>query len=170
MRSERSALKASRPQLNQCKHGTFLPLRATHLVLHASHCSFARSVLGNWAMEFKKWCPAFNVISYFGDKTQRGKKRQGWTDPGSFHVMICSYNIAVTDERVLKRKQWEVMVLDEAHQIKNFKSMRWNTLLGYNTRRRILLTGTPLQNNIVPVASCSPQRSAAVHSPAWDRY
>lgn len=45
------------------------------------------------------------------------------------------------------------MILDEAHNIKNFKSHRWNALLNFNTENRLLLTGTPLQNNIMELWS-----------------
>lgn len=45
------------------------------------------------------------------------------------------------------------MVLDEAHNIKNFKSQRWKMLLQYNSRHRLLLTGTPLQNNLMELWS-----------------
>lgn len=45
------------------------------------------------------------------------------------------------------------MILDEAHHIKNFRSQRWQTLLGFNSQRRLLLTGTPLQNNLMDLWS-----------------
>ena len=45
------------------------------------------------------------------------------------------------------------MVLDEAHNIKNFQSERWNILLHFNTKRRLLLTGTPLQNSLMELWS-----------------
>ena len=49
---------------------------------------------------------------------------------------------------MFRRKKWVYMVLDEAHNIKNFQSERWQILLHFNTKRRLLLTGTPLQNNL----------------------
>jgi helicase SWR1 len=45
------------------------------------------------------------------------------------------------------------MILDEAHNIKNFRSQRWQTLLGFKAARRLLLTGTPLQNNLMELWS-----------------
>jgi helicase SWR1 len=61
------------------------------------------------------------------------------------HVVITSYQLAVQDSFAFKRKKWYYLILDEAHNIKNFESQRWQTLINFNTQRRLLLTGTPLQ-------------------------
>jgi SNF2 family DNA or RNA helicase len=54
----------------------------------------------------------------------------------------------VQDQLLLRRKRWRYLILDEAHNIKNFQSKRWQTLLQFATPRRLLLTGTPLQNSL----------------------
>lgn len=51
------------------------------------------------------------------------------------------------------RRQWYHLILDEAQNIKNFKSQRWQTLLTFNSQRRLLLTGTPLQNSLMELWS-----------------
>ena len=61
------------------------------------------------------------------------------------HVVVTSYQLAVQDAFAFKRKKWYYLILDEAHNIKNFQSQRWQTLINFNTQRRLLLTGTPLQ-------------------------
>ena len=66
----------------------------------------------------------------------------------SFHVLITSYNLVTKDERYFKRLKWQYMVLDEAQAVKSSSSARWKTLLGFNCRNRLLLTGTPIQNNM----------------------
>ncbi|KAH9888412.1 SNF2 family N-terminal domain-containing protein [Cubamyces lactineus] len=106
------------------------------------------SVLLNWEMEFKKFLPGFKVLSYHGNTKQRKELRQGWYNKYHFNVCITSYTLASRDAHVFKRKRWYYMILDEAHMIKNFKSQRWNTLLMFRSFRRLLLTGTPLQNNL----------------------
>lgn len=111
------------------------------------------SVIINWEVEFKKWLPGFKVLTYFGSMKERKLKRKGWTDPDMFHVCITSYTLAVQDVHILRRKKWEYLILDEAHNIKNFKSQRWQTLLTFSARRRLLLTGTPLQNSIMELWS-----------------
>lgn len=99
-------------------------------------------------MEFKKFLPGFRILSYHGSTKRRKELRQGWNDKHHFNVCITSYALASRDAHIFKRKAWYYMVLDEAHMIKNFKSQRWNILLMFRSYRRLLLTGTPLQNNL----------------------
>ncbi|XP_054803873.1 protein PHOTOPERIOD-INDEPENDENT EARLY FLOWERING 1 isoform X2 [Prosopis cineraria] len=111
------------------------------------------SVMLNWETEFLKWCPAFKILTYFGSAKERKLKRQGWLKPNSFHVCITTYRLIIQDSKVFKRKKWKYLILDEAHLIKNWKSQRWQTLLNFNSKRRILLTGTPLQNDLMELWS-----------------
>ncbi|KAI4087202.1 MAG: hypothetical protein LQ344_006948 [Seirophora lacunosa] len=112
------------------------------------------SVMLNWEMEFKKFLPGFKVLTYYGTQEERKQKRQGWvSDSDRWNVWITSYQLATKDEQVFKRREWHYMVLDEAHNIKNFRSKRWQILLTFNTRARLLLTGTPLQNNLTELWS-----------------
>ncbi|KAF5194345.1 Photoperiod-independent early flowering 1-like [Thalictrum thalictroides] len=111
------------------------------------------SVMLNWETEFLKWCPAFKILTYFGSAKERKFKRQGWMKPNFFHVCITTYRLVIQDSKAFKRKKWKYLILDEAHLIKNWKSQRWQTLLNFNSKRRILLTGTPLQNDLMELWS-----------------
>ncbi|MQL86426.1 hypothetical protein Taro_018949 [Colocasia esculenta] len=111
------------------------------------------SVMLNWETEFLKWCPAFKILTYFGSAKERKHKRQGWLKVNSFHICITTYRLVIQDSKVFKRKKWKYLILDEAHLIKNWKSQRWQTLLNFNSKRRILLTGTPLQNDLMELWS-----------------
>ncbi|KAK1997037.1 SNF2 family domain-containing protein [Colletotrichum falcatum] len=126
-----------------CHHEVWGP----HLVIVPT------SVMLNWEMEFKKWCPGFKILSYYGTQEERRRKRQGWNNDDVWNVCITSYQLVIQDQQVFKRRRWHYMILDEAHNIKNFKSQRWQTLLGFNTHSRLLLTGTPLQNNLTELWS-----------------
>ncbi len=106
------------------------------------------SVILNWEVEFKKFLPGFKVLTYYGSQEERKRKRQGWMNKDKWHVWITSYQIALADQVIFRRRGWHFMVLDEAHNIKNFQSQRWQTLLTFKTRARLLLTGTPLQNKL----------------------
>lgn len=107
------------------------------------------SVILNWEVEFKKWCPALKVFTYYGSVKERRLKRHGWSKPNSFHVCITSYRIATQDQVIFRRKNWDYLILDEAHMIKNWRSQRWQVLLNFSTRHRLLITGTPLQNELM---------------------
>ena len=126
-----------------CHHEVWGP----HLVIVPT------SVMLNWEMEFKKWCPGFKILAYYGSQDERKRKRQGWTNDDVWNVCITSYQLVLQDHQVFRRRRWHYMVLDEAHNIKNFKSQRWQTLLGFNAHSRLLLTGTPLQNNLTELWS-----------------
>ncbi|KAG8703670.1 swr1 complex component [Ceratobasidium sp. 395] len=111
------------------------------------------SVILNWEMEFKKFLPGFKVLSYYGSIKERKERRVGWNTEHSFNVVVTSYQLVLADQAIFRRKKWHYMILDEAHNIKNFKSQRWATLFSFNSERRLLLTGTPLQNNITELWS-----------------
>ncbi|TPX35898.1 hypothetical protein SmJEL517_g01823 [Synchytrium microbalum] len=111
------------------------------------------SVLLNWEFEFKKFAPGFKILTYYGNPKERKEKRQGWSKPNAFHVVITSYQLVLQDHGSFRRKEWQYLILDEAHNIKNFRSQRWQNLLMFNARRRLLLTGTPLQNNLMELWS-----------------
>lgn len=111
------------------------------------------SVILNWEMEFKKFLPGFKVLTYYGNQEERKRKRIGWMDDNKWNIWITSYQIVLADNQIFRRKGWHYMVLDEAHNIKNFRSQRWQTLLGFKTHARLLLTGTPLQNNLTELWS-----------------
>ncbi|CAM9951640.1 unnamed protein product [Lampetra fluviatilis] len=111
------------------------------------------SVMLNWEMEFKRWFPAFKILTYYGVPKERKQKRQGWTRPNAFHVCITSYKLVLQDHQAFRRKKWKYLILDEAQNIKNFKSQRWQSLLNFNSQHRLLLTGTPLQNSLMELWS-----------------
>lgn len=107
------------------------------------------SVVVNWETEFHRWLPGFKAVAYLGGAAERKALRRGWDAPGAVHAVVTSYHTAVADAKFLRRKRWEYLVLDEAHHIKNFRSQKWQTLLTFRAAHRLLLTGTPLQNNVM---------------------
>ena len=111
------------------------------------------SVMLNWEMELKKWAPAFKIITYYGNQKERRLKRVGWSKPNAFHVCITSYKLVTQDHQSFRRFKWHYLILDEAQHIKNFKSQRWQLLLNFRSSGRLLLTGTPLQNNLMELWS-----------------
>lgn len=83
------------------------------------------STLHNWQQEIAKFVPDFKVIPYWGNPNERKILRQFWipkdmhTKKASFHVVITSYQIVITDIKYFNRVKWQYMILDEAQAIKS---------------------------------------------------
>ena len=113
------------------------------------------STLHNWQQEIKKFVPEFKVLPYWGSAGDRKVLRKFWDRKHSmykkeaqFHVLITSYQLVVADVAFMSKMKWQYMILDEAQAIKSSQSSRWKVLLNYHCRNRLLLTGTPIQNNM----------------------
>ena len=112
------------------------------------------ATLYNWQQEFNRFCPSLKVLPYWGALKERKTLRkffnssQLYVKSSAFHVCITSYQLIVCDEKVFHKVNWNYMILDEAQAIKNIASQRWNTLLSFNCRNRLLLSGTPIQNSM----------------------
>ncbi|XP_015066992.1 protein CHROMATIN REMODELING 19 isoform X1 [Solanum pennellii] len=119
------------------------------------------SVLENWERELKKWCPAFTVIQYHGSARSSYSKdlsslsRTG--QPPPFNVILVCYSLferhsaqQKDDRKILKRWCWSCVLMDEAHALKDKGSYRWKNLMSVarNANQRLMLTGTPLQNDL----------------------
>ncbi|EPQ60689.1 hypothetical protein GLOTRDRAFT_68543 [Gloeophyllum trabeum ATCC 11539] len=113
------------------------------------------STLHNWQQEITRFVPPLKALPYWGNVKDRATLRKFWSkkeisynQDAPFHVLITSYQLVTQDQQYFQRVKWQYMVLDEAQNIKNSSSVRWKTLLGFNCRNRLLLTGTPIQNNM----------------------
>ena len=106
------------------------------------------AVLVNWRSELKKWLPSFRCVYYVGDREARLKEWQAHVESLQFNVMVTTYDYCMRDRAKLSRVQWQYMVIDEAHRMKDRESKLSRDISGFRTMRRLLLTGTPLQNDI----------------------
>ncbi|KAI6081457.1 hypothetical protein F4821DRAFT_249246 [Hypoxylon rubiginosum] len=113
------------------------------------------STLHNWQQEIAKFVPEFKVLPYWGSANDRKVLRKFWDrkhntyrKDAPFHVLVTSYQLVVSDVSYFQKMRWQYMILDEAQAIKSSTSSRWKCLLGFHCRNRLLLTGTPIQNNM----------------------
>lgn len=113
------------------------------------------STLHNWQQEIVKFVPSLKVLPYWGSAKDRKVLRKFWdrkhityTKDSPFHVLVTSYQLVVVDAPYFQKIRWQYMILDEAQAIKSSQSSRWKSLLGFHCRNRLLLTGTPIQNNM----------------------
>lgn len=107
-----------------------------------------KSTLDNWKREFAKWTPEVNVLVLQGAKEERAKLIQERLKDESFDVCITSYEMILREKSHLKQFAWEYIIIDEAHRIKNEESSLAQVIRLFNSRNRLLITGTPLQNNL----------------------
>ncbi|ANB11950.1 SWI/SNF catalytic subunit SNF2 [Sugiyamaella lignohabitans] len=106
------------------------------------------STLTNWNLEFEKWAPSVKKVVYKGPPMAR-KAQQGIIRSGDFQVLLTTYEYIIKDRPILSRIKWAHMIIDEGHRMKNTQSKLSFTLTTYySTRYRLILTGTPLQNNL----------------------
>ncbi|KAI5196170.1 hypothetical protein AUEXF2481DRAFT_41472 [Aureobasidium subglaciale EXF-2481] len=115
------------------------------------------STLENWIRELNRFCPALNVAPYYGSQAEREEQRY---DYGSrldeIDVIVTTYETAVgkyDTEFLRKTVRPTVCVFDEGHALKNSQSKRHQQLMRIPAVFRLLLTGTPLQNNLQELAS-----------------
>ncbi|PIA12582.1 hypothetical protein COEREDRAFT_100025 [Coemansia reversa NRRL 1564] len=106
------------------------------------------STITNWILEFEKWAPTVRVIGYKGNPAQR-RGLQQQIRRHDFQVLLTTYDYIIKDRPVLSKISWVHMIIDEGHRMKNANSKLAFTLSTYyKTRFRLILTGTPLQNNL----------------------
>lgn len=106
------------------------------------------STLTNWTLEFEKWAPSIKKIVYKGPPLAR-KAHQAQVRSGDFQAVLTTYEYIIKDRPVLSKIKWAYMIVDEGHRMKNSESKLSFTLTTYYIcRYRLILTGTPLQNNL----------------------
>ena len=107
-----------------------------------------KSTLSNWRREFAKWCPCLRVVVLQGNRETRAEIIDTYIKPRAFNVLITSYEMVLREKAALSGVEWFYMVIDEAHRIKNEQSALSIVVRQLNTKYRLLVTGTPLQNNL----------------------
>jgi len=117
------------------------------------------STLANWQNELERFCPSFVVITYHGTQNERAELRvelRQRIEDGEVDVILSTYTIferesGKIDRNFLYNQQFDYLILDEAHCIKNSSSSRFSCLNSLHTDHRLLLSGTPVQNDLVVV-------------------
>lgn len=115
------------------------------------------STLSNWANEIKRFVPSINAIIYHGNRKERDQIRMKYmprTIGPKFPIILTSYEVALNDARkYLRHYNWKYLVVDEGHRLKNSKCKLLKELKLLPVENKLLLTGTPLQNNLAELWS-----------------
>ncbi|KAI3741320.1 hypothetical protein L1987_58992 [Smallanthus sonchifolius] len=106
------------------------------------------AVLVNWKSELHSWLPNVSCIYYVGNKDQRTKLFSQEVCHMKFNVLVTTYEFVMYDRSKLSRVDWKYIVIDEAQRMKDRESVLARDLDKYRCQRRLLLTGTPLQNDL----------------------
>ncbi|KAF5368290.1 hypothetical protein D9757_010533 [Collybiopsis confluens] len=110
------------------------------------------SVLSSWEAETKRWLPSMTVVRFHGSDTERLRLRNKLRD-AKFDIVVTTYEAYVLEDSWFKSHRWTYCVLDEGHKIKNYETNVAHKLQGLNALYRLILTGTPIQNNLTELWS-----------------
>ncbi|XP_076276684.1 chromodomain-helicase-DNA-binding protein 1 isoform X4 [Lasioglossum baleicum] len=110
------------------------------------------STMTSWQREMEQWAPDLNFVTYLGDVTSRNVIREyEWCYSSKrlkFNAILTTYEIVLKDKAFLGALNWAVLLVDEAHRLKNDDSLLYKALAEFHTNHRLLITGTPLQNSL----------------------
>ena len=119
------------------------------------------STLGSWQKELQKWAPQLNIVVFNGNaaakqniveyefyQTNANQGKRGKGNFLKFNILLTTFEQVVKEKDLLGSINWALLVVDEAHRLKNAQSQIHETLLLFHTSNRVLVTGTPLQNNV----------------------
>ncbi|KAJ6318581.1 hypothetical protein OIU76_014020 [Salix suchowensis] len=109
-----------------------------------------KAVLPNWINEFSTWIEENEIKAFLYDGRLEERKaiREQLSREGDFQVLITHYDLIMRDKAFLKKINWQYMIVDEGHRLKNHECALAKTIAGYQLKRRLLLTGTPIQNSL----------------------
>ncbi|WOK94898.1 hypothetical protein Cni_G03603 [Canna indica] len=106
------------------------------------------AVLVNWKSELLSWLPSISCIFYVGGKDDRSKLFSQEVCAVKFNVLVTTYEFIMYDRSKLSKIDWKYIIIDEAQRMKDRESVLARDLDRYRCQRRLLLTGTPLQNDL----------------------
>ncbi|KAM7209261.1 hypothetical protein V8F20_000599 [Naviculisporaceae sp. PSN 640] len=105
---------------------------------------------GHWQQEIKTYAPFLSVAAYVGSTSER---RQIKDSLDKSDIVVTSYDVCRNDIDIVERYSWNYIVLDEGHLIKNPKAKITMAVKRLASNHRLILTGTPIQNNVLELWS-----------------
>lgn len=112
------------------------------------------STCPNWRREIKRWAPSLRVVAYYGSKESRDLAYKYEMFPGGCkdlrcHVVVTSYDAAADDNcrKFFRHVSWQGLIVDEGQRLKSEKTQLYSALGALKAPFKVLMTGTPLQNN-----------------------
>ncbi|PWA02838.1 hypothetical protein BB558_001019 [Smittium angustum] len=106
-----------------------------------------KTTMHNWKNEFERWLPTVKPVLLLGDKEQRKKIIEENFNSG-MECLVTTYEMCLICKSQLSKIKWKYIIIDEAHRIKNENSSLSQIMRVLSSENRLLVTGTPLQNNL----------------------
>jgi chromodomain-helicase-DNA-binding protein 1 len=117
------------------------------------------SVIPAWCDTFNHWSPDLNYVVYLGPEDARNIIREhellvdGNPKKPKFNILVTSYEFILQDWQFLQSIKWQTLAVDEAHRLKNRESQLYNRLVNFGIPCKVLITGTPIQNNLAELSA-----------------
>ncbi|KAK6196856.1 hypothetical protein LQW54_011119 [Pestalotiopsis sp. IQ-011] len=105
---------------------------------------------GHWQQELKTYAPFLSVTAFVGPPAERRAKASQFA---TSDIVVTSYEVCRNDTEYLEKQSWNYIVLDEGHLIKNPKAKISIAVKRLPSNHRLILTGTPIQNNVLELWS-----------------
>ena len=120
----------------------FILLQRTKNRLNTNLIVVPTSLLFNWQAEVVKFAPTLKILTFYGTNRALTKK-----DFDQYDIILTSYGTVLSDIRFLKEYPFNYIFLDESQAIKNPESQRYQAVRLLQSRNKIVLTGTPIENH-----------------------
>ena len=114
----------------------------THLII------VPKGTIKNWENEIKKWLPSLKLLYFHGDKEERKFLIEEKLKNERFDIILTTYECSMIEQNALNKFNYEYIIIDEAHRLKNDRAKFSMVVRKFNSKHRLLLTGTPLQNDL----------------------
>ena len=114
----------------------------THLII------VPKVTIKNWEREIKKWLPKIKYLFFYGDKEERKILSEHTIKESHYDIVLTTFECSMKEKTALASLNYEYLIIDEAHRLKNDQGKFSTIVRKFNSKHRLLLTGTPFQNNL----------------------
>jgi len=114
----------------------------THLII------VPKVTIKNWEKEINKWLPKIKLLYFYGDKDERKILSEHTIKESHYDIILTTFECSMKEKAALSSLNYEYLIIDEAHRLKNDQAKFSMIVRKFNSKHRLLLTGTPFQNNL----------------------